>query len=105
MNLRKQSRPGRRKTKSEMKRTQLRLDEDLLEEAKGVLGSDTYSDTVNAALAEVLRLRRIMSLPSFFNQRLWDDDLAKMRHEPQDDQRSADFGGQPHRAVRRKARR
>jgi len=64
-----------------MKRTNLVLDADLLEEATRVLGVKTYSAAVNTALAEVLRVRKILGLPSFFNQGLWQGDLADMRED------------------------
>lgn len=64
-----------------MKRTNLVLDADLLEEATRVLGVKTYSAAVNTALAEVLRVRKILGLPSFFNQGLWQGNLAEMRED------------------------
>ena len=45
-----------------MKQTSLFLDEVLVEEAVRVLGGKTYSATVNLALKEVLRMRRIQGL-------------------------------------------
>jgi Arc/MetJ family transcription regulator len=41
-----------------MKRTNLVLNEDLLNEATRVLGAKTYSAAVNTALQEVIRLRK-----------------------------------------------
>ena len=64
-----------------MKRTNLVLNENVLEEATRVLGAKTYSATVNLALEEVLRLRKIQSLPQFFGQGLWKGDLAEMRED------------------------
>jgi hypothetical protein len=64
-----------------MKRTNLVLDADLLEEATRVLGLKTYSATVNRALAEALRVHKIQSLPTFFGSRLWDGNLAVMRED------------------------
>lgn len=64
-----------------MKRTNLVLDGDLLEQATRSLGAKTYSATVNLALAEVLRLRKIQSLPRFFGQGLWQGDLPEMRED------------------------
>jgi hypothetical protein len=64
-----------------MKRTNLVLHVDLLEEATRVLGAKTYSAAVNAALAEVLRIRKVLSLPSFFNRGLWVGNLAEMRED------------------------
>lgn len=58
-----------------MKRTNLVLNEHLLEEATRMLGEKTYSAAVNTALAEVVRIRKILSLPSFlgvdFGKAIW----------------------------------
>lgn len=51
----------------------------LLEEATRVLGVKTYSAAVNLALEEVLRIKKIQSLSSFFGSNLWQGDLAEMR--------------------------
>jgi Arc/MetJ family transcription regulator len=64
-----------------MKRTNLVLDPELLDQATRLLGVKTYSAAVNLALAEVLRLRKIQSLPLFFGQGLWQGDLAEMRED------------------------
>src|ERR1700730_11082954 len=64
-----------------MKRTNLVLDEDLLERATRVLGVKTYSAAVNLALAETLRLKNIESLPQFFGKGLWQGDLSEMRED------------------------
>lgn len=64
-----------------MKRTNLVLNAQLLDEATRVLQAKTYSAAVNAALAEVLRMRRIQSLPQFFGRGLWQGNLAEMRED------------------------
>lgn len=64
-----------------MKRTNLVLDQHLLEEAIRVLGTKTYSAAVNAALKEVLRVRQIQSLPEFFGSGLWEGSLTEMRED------------------------
>lgn len=64
-----------------MKRTNLVLDPQLLDEAMRVFAKKTYSAAVNAALAEAIRVQKIMSLPSFFGQGLWEGDLAEMRED------------------------
>ncbi len=64
-----------------MKRTNLVLDAELLDQATRLLGVKTYSAAVNLALAEVLRLRKIQSLPQFFGQGLWEGDLEEMRED------------------------
>lgn len=64
-----------------MKRTNLVLDERLLDQATRVLGAKTYSGAVNTALEEVIRLRKIQGLSQFFGSRIWDGDLAEMRED------------------------
>jgi Uncharacterized protein conserved in bacteria (DUF2191). len=64
-----------------MKRTNLVLDEDLLENVTRVLGVKTYSAAVNQALSETLRLKKIESLPQFFGKGLWQGDLSEMRED------------------------
>jgi Arc/MetJ family transcription regulator len=64
-----------------MKRTNLVLDPVLLDQATRVLGVKTYSAAVNVALAEVLRMRKIQSLPQFFGRGLWQGDLGQMRED------------------------
>ena len=64
-----------------MKRTNLVLDPVLLDQATRVLGVKTYSAAVNVALAEVLRMRKIQSLPQFFGRGFWQGDLGQMRED------------------------
>jgi Arc/MetJ family transcription regulator len=64
-----------------MKRTNLVLNEDLLEEATRVLGAKTYSAAVNIALAELLRVRKILGLRAFFGSGLWVGNLREMRED------------------------
>lgn len=74
-----------------MKRTNLVLNEELLEEATRALGAKTYSAAVNTALAELLRVRKILSLPAFFGQGLWQGDLKEMREDHNGPARSRDY--------------
>jgi len=62
-----------------MKRTNLLLDEQLLEEATRELGFKTYSAAVNHALKEVLRIPKVQRLAEFFGKKLWHRNLPKMR--------------------------
>jgi Arc/MetJ family transcription regulator len=62
-----------------MRRTNLVLNGELLDEATRVLGVKTYSAAVNLALEEALRINRIRRLHQFFGQGLWEGDLAEMR--------------------------
>ena len=64
-----------------MKRTNLVLDERLLAEATRVLSARTYSAAVNTALEEVIRLRKIQSLPRFFGSGIWEGSLSEMRED------------------------
>jgi hypothetical protein len=64
-----------------MKRTNLVLDEQLLAQATQVLAAKTYSAAVNIALAEVIRLRKIQSIPRFFGSGIWEGDLSQMRED------------------------
>lgn len=64
-----------------MKRTNLVLDGELMEEAVKVLGVKTYSAAVNQALTEAIRAKKIQSLRGFFGQGLWQGDLSEMRED------------------------
>jgi Bacterial antitoxin of type II TA system, VapB len=64
-----------------MKRTNLVLDEVLLEDATRALGVKTFSAAVNLALAEVLRVKKVLALPGFFGRNLWEGDLSEMRED------------------------
>ena len=64
-----------------MKRTNLVLDERLLAEAVQVLAAKTYSAAVNTALEEVIRVRKMQSIPRFFGSGIWEGDLAQMRED------------------------
>lgn len=64
-----------------MKRTNLVLDEKLLEEATRLSGDRTYSRTVGRALADYvqrIKARRILDLAG---SGLWEGDLAEMRRD------------------------
>ncbi len=64
-----------------MRRTNLVLDGDLLDEAVRVLGVKTYSAAVNCALQEALRIKKIQGLTQFFGRGLWEGDLSEMRED------------------------
>lgn len=64
-----------------MRRTNLVLDGDRLEEARRILGARTYSETVNHALAEAVRHARVRSLPDLLGKVSWEGDLAEMRED------------------------
>lgn len=64
-----------------MKRTNLVLNEHLLAEATRVLAARTYSAAVNTALEEVIRMRKIQSVPQFFGSGIWEGELSRMRED------------------------
>ncbi len=64
-----------------MKRTNLVLDESILEEAKRCSQKRTYSETVNEALREYCRIKKAAKLFDLGNSGIWDGDLAGMRED------------------------
>ena len=64
-----------------LRRANLVLDERLLEEATRALGAKTDSAAVKTALAEVIRWKKIQTLPSFFGSGIWEADLPAMRED------------------------
>ncbi len=62
-----------------MKRTNLVLDEHLLEEAKRLSGDSTYSATVNRALQDFIRRAHAGNILKLAGSGLWEGDLAVMR--------------------------
>jgi Arc/MetJ family transcription regulator len=64
-----------------MKRTNLVLDEQLLKEATRESGLKTYSATVNRALEEFLRMRKVQSIPQYFGKLRWHGNLSEMRED------------------------
>ncbi len=64
-----------------MKRTNLVLDEKLLEEATRLAGERTYSRTVDRALAEFVRRARAGKILELAGSGLWQGDLTEMRRD------------------------
>lgn len=64
-----------------MKRTNLVVDDALLEEAVRELGVKTYSAAVNLALKEAIRMKKARSLQSFFGTGIWEGNLSDMRED------------------------
>ena len=62
-----------------MKRTNLVLDEQLLEDALRISGERTYSRAVDRALAEFVRRARAGRILELAGSGLWEGDLAAMR--------------------------
>ena len=64
-----------------MKRTNLVLDEQILEEAVRLSGERTYSATVNRALADLVRRAKAGRILELAGSGLWEGDLATMRSD------------------------
>ena len=64
-----------------MKRTNLVLDEKLLEEATRLSAQRTYSKTVDLALSEFVRRARAGTILGLAGSGLWDGDLSAMRRD------------------------
>ena len=76
-----------------MKRTNLVLDEELLEEALRLSGERTYSKTVERALEDFVRRVRAGRILDLAGSGLWEGDLSEMRQD------------RPRRSARAKAKR
>jgi len=64
-----------------MKRTNLVLDEQLLEEASRLSGERTYSRTVERALEEFVRRARARQILGLVGTGLWHGDLSVVRED------------------------
>lgn len=64
-----------------MKRTNLVLDEKLLEEATRLSAQRTYSKTVDLALSEFVRRARAGKILELAGTGLWQGDLSAMRDD------------------------
>ncbi len=64
-----------------MKRTNLVLNEKLLEEATRLSAQRTYSKTVDLALAEFVRRARAGQILGLAGSGLWEGDLTEMRRD------------------------
>lgn len=62
-----------------MKRTNVVLDEELLEEAVRVSGERTYARTIERALQEMIRRAKISGLNELAGAGLWSGHLSEMR--------------------------
>ena len=65
-----------------MKRTSLVLDRALLEEAQRLSGENTYSKTVDRALAEYVRRARAGRIHELAGSGLWEGDRRNARRPP-----------------------
>lgn len=64
-----------------MKRTNLVLREDLLEEATRLCGEKTYSRTVDRALEDFVRRMKARQILSLAGSGLWEGKLSGMRED------------------------
>jgi Arc/MetJ family transcription regulator len=64
-----------------MKRTNLVLDGDLLEEATRISGERTYSRTVERALREMVQRARARQILELAGSGLWKGNLSAMRED------------------------
>ncbi len=64
-----------------MKRTNLVLDEQLLEEANRLSGERTYSRTVERALTDFVRRAKARQILDLAGSGLWEGDLSVMRED------------------------
>ena len=64
-----------------MKRTNLVLDEESLEEAKAISECRSYSETVNLALQEMIDRRKFAQIDGCAGSDIWDGDLSVIRED------------------------
>ena len=87
-----------------MKRTNLVLDERLLEEATRLAGERTYSRTVDRALADFVRRARAGKILELAGSGLWQGDLAAMRRDAPAPRRGSAAASKPSAGSRRAPR-
>ena len=85
-----------------MKRTNVVLDEHLLEEAVKVSGEKTYARTIERALTEMVRRARARSIEAFAGSGVWQGNLSEMRR---DDPAAVREAGGVYRTKRRRVAR
>jgi Arc/MetJ family transcription regulator len=64
-----------------MKRTNIVLDEQLLEEAVRVSGERTYARTIERALQEMVRRAKAHGIDQLAGSGLWEGNLSEMRSD------------------------
>ena len=64
-----------------MKRTNLVLNEYVLDKAKSESGLNTYSAVVNLALKEYLNRKKFEQIDNFASSGVWDGNLSEMRQD------------------------
>lgn len=68
-------------------RTNIVIDEELMDEAKEVAGTSTMRETVDYALRELVRRRQRQALLDLVGTVEWEGDLSEMRGGPPGDLR------------------
>ena len=66
---------------TKMKRINLVLDEQILEETLHLSGEPTYSKAVNRAMREFVRRAKAGRIAQLSDSGLWEGDLAQMRND------------------------
>lgn len=64
-----------------MKRTNVVLDEELLEEAVRLSGEKTYARTIERALSELVQRAKAQRIDLYAGSGVWQGDLAEMRRD------------------------
>lgn len=64
-----------------MKRTNLVLDEQLLKKATEVLRTRTYSEAVNLALDQAIKLEQMRGILDLVGSGAWEGNLSEMRED------------------------
>ncbi|MEZ5290941.1 MAG: type II toxin-antitoxin system VapB family antitoxin [Vicinamibacterales bacterium] len=64
-----------------MKRTNVVLDEQLLEDAVRVSGEKTYARTIERALTELVQRAKAQRIDRYAGSGVWQGDLAEMRRD------------------------
>jgi Arc/MetJ family transcription regulator len=62
-----------------MKRTNVVVDRDLLNEAVAALGAKTFSEAITRSLAESVRIAKVRRLAELHGSHFWEGDLEEMR--------------------------
>jgi len=73
--------PGNHVHSIHMKRTNLVLDEDKLEKATRLMGAKTYSEAVNRALDEAIKLMNIRAFAGLMGHDVWSGSISEMRED------------------------
>ena len=81
--------PGELEQDIHMKRTNLVLDEEVLEEASRLSGEKTYSATVMRALEDFVRRAKARQILDLRGSGAWEGDIGEMRGDPRGKKRAS----------------